>query len=52
MPGDYSEPRLALGLGDMLRNSEIYFQPLQVFKDFGFAFMFIYVLLKTDYNKI
>lgn len=42
--GDYSEPRLKIGLCDMLRNLEISFKPLKIFKIFYFAIIFIYML--------
>lgn len=50
MSGDYSESRLALGLGDMLRNSEI---SIQVVKRFWFYFyVYMCAFKNKNYNKI
>lgn len=49
--GDYSEPRLTIGLCEMLKNLEISFKPLKVFKIFRFCYhVYIYALKKRYYN--
>lgn len=51
--GDCSEPRLAIGLCDMLRNLEMSFKLLKVFKRFWFCF-YVYICAFKNWhcNKI